>query len=69
MTSSAQPIPEFRPDGYLPDGLYLAPEAHVIFRFGSSSARDGGGWLFNCTAGGSWHEPRKLEDSWLTVAS
>jgi hypothetical protein len=32
-------IPPFREDGYLPDGLHLATEAEVIFRFGASSKR------------------------------
>jgi hypothetical protein len=32
-------IPPFRPDGYLPEGLYLASEADVTFRFGSSTQR------------------------------
>jgi hypothetical protein len=32
-------IPPFRPDGYLPDGLHTAPEADIIFRFGSATAR------------------------------
>ena len=32
-------IPEFRADGYLPDGLFLATEAEVTFRFGASSRR------------------------------
>jgi len=32
-------IPPFRSDGYLPDGLYVASEAEVTFRFGSSSQR------------------------------
>ena len=31
------PIPPFRRDGYLPDGVYVCSEADVIFRFGSSS--------------------------------
>ena len=30
-------IPPFRSDGYLPEGLYVASEAEVIFRFGSSN--------------------------------
>jgi hypothetical protein len=30
-------IPAFQVDGYLPDGLYVASEAEVTFRFGSSS--------------------------------
>jgi hypothetical protein len=32
-------IPEFRADGYLPEGLYLASEAEVTFRFGASTRR------------------------------
>ena len=32
-------IPAFRSDGYLPEGLHLASEAEVTFRFGSSSPR------------------------------
>ena len=32
-------IPEFREDGYLPEGLHLANEAEVMFRFGSSTPR------------------------------
>lgn len=32
-------IPQFRADGYLPEGLFLATEAEVTFRFGVSSAR------------------------------
>jgi hypothetical protein len=32
-------IPPFRADGYLPEGLYLASEADVTFRFGSSTQR------------------------------
>ena len=30
-------IPEFRSDGYLPEGLYIASEEEIIFRFGSST--------------------------------
>ncbi|HVC94173.1 MAG TPA: hypothetical protein VND64_10810 [Pirellulales bacterium] len=30
-------IPQFRADGYLPEGLYRATEAEVTFRFGSST--------------------------------
>ncbi len=30
-------IPDFRNDGYLPEGLHLATEAEVTFRFGSGS--------------------------------
>ena len=32
-------IPPFRIDGYLPEGLYLASEAEVTFRFGASGRR------------------------------
>lgn len=32
-------IPDFRGDGYLPEGLYAATEADVTFRFGSSTPR------------------------------
>jgi hypothetical protein len=32
-------IPPFRPDGYLPEGIYVCSEAEVLFRFGSSSRR------------------------------
>jgi hypothetical protein len=32
-------IPPFRPDGYLPEGVYVCSEAEVIFRFGSSGRR------------------------------
>ncbi len=28
-------IPEFRPDGYLPDGIHRCSEAEATFRFGS----------------------------------
>ena len=30
-------IPDFRSDGYLPDGLHLATEAEVLARFGKST--------------------------------
>jgi hypothetical protein len=33
------PIPAFRDDGYLPDGLYQASEQEVIARFGQSTPR------------------------------
>ena len=36
---STSPIPPFRPDGYLPEGVYVCSEAEVIFRFGSASRR------------------------------
>ena len=32
-------IPAFRSDGYLPDGVHLASEAEITFRFGSAGAR------------------------------
>lgn len=32
-------IPDFRDDGYLPEGLHLAAEADVTFRFGSDTPR------------------------------
>lgn len=32
-------IPDSRPDGYLPEGLYAATEAEVTFRFGTSTRR------------------------------
>jgi hypothetical protein len=32
-------IPEFRDDGYLPEGVHLATEAEVTFRFGTSSQK------------------------------
>lgn len=32
-------IPEFRTDGYLPEGLHSASEAEVTFRFGSTTPR------------------------------
>ena len=32
-------IPPFRPDGYLPEGIYVCSEAEVIFRFASSGRR------------------------------
>ena len=32
-------IPDFRADGYLPEGLHIASEAEITFRFGSSSPR------------------------------
>ncbi len=32
-------IPDFRDDGYLPEGLHLATEAEVTFRFGSDTLR------------------------------
>ena len=39
QTPPSSTIPPFRPDGYLPEGLYVGSEADIIFRFGSSSRR------------------------------
>jgi hypothetical protein len=39
MASPGSTIPQFRPDGYLPDGLYLASDAEVLFRFGAATRR------------------------------
>lgn len=39
MESPDARIPPFRDDGYLPEGLYLAQEAEVTFRFGASTRR------------------------------
>jgi hypothetical protein len=32
-------IPDFRDDGYLPEGIHIATEAEVTFRFGAATAR------------------------------
>jgi hypothetical protein len=32
-------IPDFREDGYLPEGLHVATEAEVTFRFGTATPR------------------------------
>ena len=32
-------IPPFRDDGYLPEGLYLASESEILFRFGTPTGR------------------------------
>ena len=39
MVSHEHRIPEFRPDGYLPEGLFPASIAEVTFRFGSSNRK------------------------------
>ena len=39
MSSQDSTIPPFRTDGYLPEGLFLATEAQVTFRFGASTRR------------------------------
>ncbi len=33
------PIPAFRPDGYLPEGLHLATLEEIVRRFGTSTSR------------------------------
>jgi hypothetical protein len=38
-TEAAVPIPDFRADGYLPEGLHQATEAEVLFRFGTGTRR------------------------------
>ncbi len=37
MESKESMIPLFRDDGYLPEGLHLASEAEITFRFGAST--------------------------------
>lgn len=37
MNAAGNRIPESRPDGYLPVGMFLASEAEVTFRFGSAN--------------------------------
>ncbi|HUO10063.1 MAG TPA: hypothetical protein VM008_17285 [Phycisphaerae bacterium] len=32
-------IPPFRADGYLPEGVHIASESEILFRFGTSSGR------------------------------
>ena len=39
MVALRRQIPPFRPDGYLPEGIYLAGEAEITFRFGAKSQR------------------------------
>jgi len=39
QTPPSLTLPPFRPDGYLPEGVYACSEAEVLFRFGSSSRR------------------------------
>lgn len=38
MESQELKIPPFRADGYLPEGLYLASEVEITFRFLQSHA-------------------------------
>ncbi|MBI3245015.1 MAG: hypothetical protein HYZ50_00735 [Deltaproteobacteria bacterium] len=39
QTLPSLPLPPFRLDGYLPEGVYVCSEAEALFRFGSSSRR------------------------------
>ena len=39
MGPQGSAIPPFRADGYLPEALYLASEAEVLFRFGTATRR------------------------------
>ncbi len=39
METLLQMIPPFRDDGYLPNGLFVASETEVVFRFGGSGRR------------------------------
>ena len=39
MVSQNRPIPELRPDGYLPEGLFVATEAEVEAAFGTVNVR------------------------------
>lgn len=39
MHHNTRRIPEFRRDGYLPEGMFLATEVEVTFRFGTLSRR------------------------------
>lgn len=37
MESQPDRIPDFQPDGYLPEGVFVASEAEVTFRFGTAN--------------------------------
>lgn len=39
MEATGSSIPPLRPDGYLPEGLHLALEAEILFRFGAAGRR------------------------------
>ena len=39
MEPQEKGIPDFRQDGYLPEGLYLVSEAELTFRFGTSNRK------------------------------
>ena len=39
MSPPSPRLPSFRPDGYLPEGLFICSEAEVLFRFGTSNRR------------------------------
>jgi len=39
MEFESSKIPDFRPDGYLPEGVFKATEAELTFRFGATNRR------------------------------
>jgi hypothetical protein len=39
MEIESSKIPDFRPDGYLPEGVFKATEAELTFRFGAANRR------------------------------
>ncbi len=39
MSPPSPRLPSFRPDGYLPEGLFVCSEAEILFRFGASNHR------------------------------
>ena len=39
MSPPSPRLSSFRPDGYLPEGLFICSEAEVLFRFGTSNRR------------------------------
>jgi hypothetical protein len=39
MQTQSNRIPDFRPDGYLPEGMFFASEAEVTFRFGTANRK------------------------------
>ena len=39
MEPQQKSIPDFRQDGYLPEGMFLVSEAEVTFRFGTSNRK------------------------------
>jgi hypothetical protein len=48
-------IPDFRADGYLPDGLHIASEADVTFRLGSTGPVVGA-WRYDFVDGLRSHD-------------